>query len=491
MSLLENKSELLHDFVDGRSRPSTNTETFDVIDPSTGILRLRISVGSDADVDVAVGSCRTAFEDGRWTSMSPSSRKAVLHRFADLIDAAAGDLDALDAGEMGKPISLKHFNASMAAGYMRFNAEAIDKLNGELIPSDEDSLAGHRLVPRGVVAAVVPWNFPTFNAVLKAAPALAAGNSLVLKPSEHASRSALRLAELAVEAGLPTGVFNVVLGAGEIVGRALGLHDDVDMLVFTGSTEVGKKMLGYAAQSNMKVVQAECGGKSPHIVFDDCADLDGVSDFIAHFITMNQGQICSVGSRLLVQKSVEKRVVERIAAGLEQVVAGNALEPATRFGPLVSRKQLDRVLGFFASAAEEGAELVTGGERAHADTAGFYVRPTMFRNVRSDARIAQEEIFGPVLAVTTFETVEEAVQLANSTIYGLAAYVWTSNLSRALRTAKGVRSNVVINTGIPKGEGGGHAFSFEPAGQSGFGVESGLAGLAHYSRRQALLINHD
>jgi len=337
----------------------------------------------------------------------------------------------------------------------------------------------------------VPWNFPTFNAMLKTAPALAAGNSLVLKPSENASRSALRLAELAVEAGLPPGVFNVVLGSGDIVGRALGLHHDVDMMTFTGSTAVGKKMLGYAAQSNMKVVQAECGGKSPHIVFDDCSDLDSVSDYIAHFITMNQGQICSVGSRLLVQKSVEKRVVDRIAAYFDGMVVGNALELGTTFGPLVSADQLSRVLGYFDTATADGAELVTGGQRAASDKSGFYVRPTLYRNVRPDARIGQEEVFGPVLAVTTFDTLEEAVALANGTIYGLAAYVWTSNLSIALRTAKEVRSNVVVNTGIPKGEGGGHAFSFEPARQSGFGIEGGLAGLAQYSRRQSLLINYN
>jgi acyl-CoA reductase-like NAD-dependent aldehyde dehydrogenase len=483
-------SGLLQSMVDGRASPSTNRETIAVIDPSSGRLRHHVSAGSAEDADRAVAAARAAFEDGRWAGLSPVARKTVLHAWADRIAADAADLDAMDAGEMGKPVALRQFNAESAAAFARFNAEAVDKVHGELVPTDRYSLCGHRLVPRGVVAAVVPWNFPTFNALLKAAPALAAGNSLVLKPSENASRSALRLAELALEAGLPAGVFNVVVGAGDVVGRGLGLHPDVDMLTFTGSSRVGKLMLGYAGESNMKVVQAECGGKSPHIVFADCPEIDAVCAFIAGFITMNQGQICSIGSRVLVHESIEGAVVERIAGHLGRVVAGNALDPATVFGPLVSQRQLERVLGYFDQARADGIELVVGGHRDNAAGAGYFVRPTLYRGVPWNARIAQEEIFGPVLSVTTFRTVEEAVRLANSTVYGLSAYIWTGDISTGLQAARGVRSSAVVNAGFPKGEGVGPGFSFEPARQSGFGVEGGLAGLKHYSRRQAIAINH-
>lgn len=326
--------------------------------------------------------------------------------------------------------------------------------------------------------------------MLKFAPALAAGNCVVLKPSEMSSRSALKLAQLALQASIPPGVLNVVPGLGTTVGRALGLHRDVDMMTFTGSTAVGKLMLQYAGQSNMKVVMAECGGKSPQIVFGDGVDLDAASESIGQLLLTNQGQICSVGSRLLVQRSIEGAMVEKITARFKAIVMGDALSPKTTFGPLVSAQQCTRVMQYIDTARESAVELVTGGKRALQETGGYFVEPTLFRNVPPTARIAQEEIFGPVLAVIPFDTEDEAIHIANSTVYGLFAGVWTTNLSIGMRMAKAIRSSTMINAAAPHGEGAGHAASSEPLGHSGLGVESGLAGMEMYLRRQLVWFNH-
>jgi hypothetical protein len=283
-------------------------------------------------------------------------------RWADLIERQAVRLDALDALEMGKPVGVQAFNARLAAEFVRFNAELADKIQGETFTSDSSSTVIQRRIPRGVVAAIVPWNFPTFNVVLKAAPALAAGNSVVLKPSELASQAALVLADLALEAGLPPGVLNVVPGRGDTVGRCLAEHMDVDMVTFTGSSAVGKLIVQYAGRSNMKVVSAECGGKSPHIVFDDGLDLDLVAGHIAHAIVLNQGQVCSVGSRLLVERGAERPLLEKITAHLAKVVAGDPQLPATSYGPVASQGQMERVLSYIAAAKAEGAELVLAGD---------------------------------------------------------------------------------------------------------------------------------
>lgn len=477
-------------FVDGVALLSQGDAAFDVINPSSGRHCLWIPVGCDSDVDRAVASSRVAFEDGRWSDRPLSFRMRALHRFADLIQAEGAALDALDAEEMGKPVSVVRANALAAAGLLRFYAGAIDKVTGEVQGSDRHSFVAQRRVPRGVVAAVVPWNFPTYNAVLKVAPALAAGNCVVLKPSELSSRSAILLAQRALEAGIPPGVLNVVPGLGETVGRALGLHNGVDMLTFTGSTEVGKCMLQYAGQSNMKVVIAECGGKSPHIVFSDGTDLDSVSESIAGFLLTNQGQICSVGSRLLVEQSIERILLEKIAAQMRQIVVGDAMDPKTTFGPVASAKQFARIMQYVETAESEGAQLVTGGCRALRNSDGYFVEPTIFRNVSATARIAQQEIFGPVLSVITFKDEDEAIRIANATAYGLVAYVWTTDLSRGMRMAKAIRSSVLINATTPVGEGAGHAAAYEPSGQSGFGTEGGLAGMESYLRRQLIWINY-
>lgn len=483
-------SAIVSPIVDGASTDSDSEGSFDVVNPANGTALLSIPVGAPSDVNRAVDSARIAYDDGRWSEAPPSFRKKTLHRWADLIAAEAAALDRLDAEEMGKPVSVRFCNSAAAAGFVRFQAEAIDKIMGDVYPSDRGSFVTQRRVPRGVVAAVVPWNFPTYCAVLKLAPALAAGNCVVLKPSEMSSRSAMRLVQLAYEAGLPVGVLNVVPGLGETVGRALGLHMDVDMMTFTGSTMVGKKMLEYSGQSNMKVVMAECGGKSPQIVFGDGVDLDGAADAIAALLLTNQGQICSVGSRLLVERSIEDELLEKIAARMQRIVMGDPLEPCTTFGPIASARQCERVMQYIAGAQEEKAELVCGGHRVRQDSGGYFIEPTLFRNVAPSARIAREEIFGPVLSTIAFDGDAEAIGIANGTPYGLAAYVWTANLTTGMRMARGVRASVIINSAPSIGEGAGYAASSEPTGHSGIGTEGGLAGLESYMRRHLVRFNH-
>ena len=477
-------------YVDGNNIPADSSDCLEVVNPLNGHRLLEITAGSEEEVDLAVGSARAAYNDGRWSQMPPSQRKSIMLNWADLIEENAEKLDALDAEEMGKPVSIDFCNSAAAAEFVRFNAEAIDKLVGDVFNSEHSSLVYQKLVPRGVVAAIVPWNFPAFCVVLKAAPALAAGNTVVLKPSEMSSRSALLIAQLAVEAGLPAGAFNVVLGLGNIVGKALALHHSVDMITFTGSTAIGKQMLQYAGQSNMKQVAAECGGKSPQIVFADGVNLEAAAISIAQLIMTNQGQLCSTGSRLLVHKDVERELLERITTEMDKAVIGDPLLPNVTFGPIASVKQSNRIMEYINNAIADGAELVTGGGRLLEETGGCFIAPTVFRHVDPASALAQEEIFGPVLSVSTFNTVKEAIDLANSTLYGLAAYAWTNNLSTGMQLAEGINSGVSINAAATSSEGAGHAEPIEPYGESGIGVEGGVSGLLTYMYRKTVAFNY-
>jgi 4-(gamma-glutamylamino)butanal dehydrogenase len=477
--------------VDGRAMDSKSPDRMPTYDPSSGKVLDSIPVGCTADAVCAVQSARSTFQAGVWRHLPPSARKAALHRWADLIASHAAKLNALDALEMGKPVRLPVFDAASAAGFVRFNAEAIDKVRGEVLTSDSGSSVLQARMPRGVVAAIVPWNFPTYNAVLKVAPALAAGNSVVLKPSELACQSAFRLVQLALEAGIPPGVFNMVPGRGEIVGRALGENMDVDMVTFTGSSAVGKLMLRYAGDSNMKVVSAECGGKSPHIVFDDGIDLDVVARQIAAGICLNQGQVCSVGSRLLVQDAIEEALVQRIIERVEDIVVGNPLHRTTTYGPLVSSAQRDKVLAFIESGKRDGADLVHGGVHLLPESGGYFVSPAIFVNVPAESSIARDEIFGPVLSVQRFRDIGEAISLAHATAYGLAAYVWTTRLDTGFKLSGALQTALtLVSATAVSGEGPAFAFSGEPSGLSGTGVEGGLAGLESYMRRQTTWFSH-
>lgn len=481
--------QAVNSLIDGESVQSSGDETFDVINPSDGKKLIEIAVGTGHDVSLAVRSARKTFSKGGWSQLPPSERKKILHRFADLIDKEAGHLDLLDAIEMGKPIGLAAFNASHAAGLMRFYAEAVDKVLGDVLTSDKSSFVASRLVPRGVIAAVTPWNFPTFNAVLKIAPALAAGNCVVLKPSELSSQSALRLTQIALEAGLPLGVLNMVPGSGITVGRSLALHNDVDMLTFTGSTKVGHLMMQYAGQSNLKPVVAECGGKSASIIFDDGTDLATAAAGAAQMAITNQGQVCSIGTRLLVQEGAEVTVVEKVIEEMKKIVPGEASDSSKNYGPLVTKTQLEKVISYIDEAKENGADLLCGGQRILPESGGNYIEPAVFANVKPGSNLAQEEVFGPVLSVFTFKTVDEAITLANSTPYGLAAYGWTSDMATGMRLTSGVNSAItMINS--PAGEGPGHAYFGEPYGHSGVGVEGGIEGMKSFMRKNLSWFNY-
>jgi acyl-CoA reductase-like NAD-dependent aldehyde dehydrogenase len=478
-------------FVDGSLVPSRSQAGLEIREPASGKSLIEIPAGCTDDVEHAVRSSKSSFQDGRWHKQPPSQRKRILMRWSELIEANVGRLDALDALEMGKPISVPVFNASAAAGFLRFNAEALDKRAGNVLSSDSSSTVIQAMVPRGVVAAIVPWNFPTYNILLKVAPALAAGNSVVLKPSELACQAAMILARLALEAGIPPGVFNVVPGMGEIVGRALAEHMEVNMVTFTGSSAVGKLIMQYAGKSNMKVVGAECGGKSPHIVFDDGVDIEAVASSIARTLCLNQGQVCSVGSRLLVQDSLADSVVHKVIARLTDLRVGDPQLRETTYGPLASEAQLRKVTGYIDAGIGAGADLAYGGSRLLQESGGYFIEPTVFINVPEQSSLAQEEIFGPVLSILRFRTFEEAVRLAASTAYGLAAYVWTSQLTVGFRLSNALQTALTMVSAVPvTGEGPGYGFSGEPYGLSGVGIEGGIAGLESYMRRQTTWFTH-
>ncbi|PHZ84726.1 aldehyde dehydrogenase family protein [Paremcibacter congregatus] len=477
-------------WIEGEDTRSLSAETFILTDPSTGKELVEMPTGHKGDIDQAVYSARKSFDDGRWRKVPQNSKKRILQHFADLIEKEVDLFNLKDAYEMGKPISVSLGSAQSAVDMVRFYAEAVDKIKGDVFSSDVGSFVAQRRVPKGVVGAIAPWNFPTFNALLKTIPALAAGNSVVLKPSEYSPGSAQRLARLANEAGLPPGVLNVVQGKGGIVGKALGFHMDVDMIGFTGSTAVGKLLMQYAGQSNLKAVQAECGGKSPHIVFADGVDLDAAADAVAGLVLTNQGQLCVAGTRLLVQKEIEHVMLDKLVNRFQAVKIGSAIHPDTSFGPLVNKNQFTRVLRYIEEGKRSAAELVVGGAVSAQPGGGYFIEPTIFRAVSPGDRIVQEEIFGPVLSVMTFEDEDEAMRLANSTVYGLMAYVWTSQISTGLKLAKGIRSSVVVNACAGQSAGAGHAFSLEPFGQSGLGAEGGEACMENYLQRQSVWINH-
>jgi 4-guanidinobutyraldehyde dehydrogenase/NAD-dependent aldehyde dehydrogenase len=431
-------------FIGGRYVPAASGATFDCVSPIDGRLLAPVASTDAADVDLAVATARRAFDSGVWSRRAPRERKKVLLRLAQLIEQHAEELALLETLDMGKPISDSlAVDIPATVRCITWYAEAIDKLYDEVAPTAHDQLALITREPIGVVGAIVPWNFPLIMAAWKIGPALAAGNSFILKPSEKSPLTAIRIAALATEAGIPDGVFNVLPGYGHTAGQSLALHMDVDCIGFTGSTRTGKRMLEFAGQSNMKRVWLECGGKSPNIILADCPDLDRAAAAAASAIFFNQGEMCSAGSRLIVEESVRDAVLEKVVAAGRRMVPGDPLDAATKLGAIVDEVQTQAVLGYIESGRSEGAELLCGGRRVREETGGCYVEPTVFAGVRPDMKIAREEIFGPVLATISVRDADEAVRVGNSVIYGLAAAVWTRDITRAHRIAKALRAGVV------------------------------------------------
>ncbi|MGB1918471.1 MAG: aldehyde dehydrogenase [Candidatus Puniceispirillales bacterium] len=434
-------------FINGRFEDAASGKCFSSINPATNAVIAEVAEGDATDIDRAVTAARAAFNKGVWSEETPQNRKSVLLKLAELIRANLEELALLDSMDMGKLVEdAAAVDVPGSAAFFQWYAEAIDKIYDEIAPTGAGNLAMITKEPLGVVGAVVPWNFPLDMATWKGAAALAAGNSVVLKPAEQSPLSALRLAELAMEAGLPEGVFNVVTGYGETAGKALGLHGDVDCLAFTGSTPVGKMFQQYAGQSNMKQVWLETGGKSPNLIFADTDDLDAAASMAAFGIFFNQGEVCSANSRLLVERSIHKEFLDRMISHAKAHQPGDPLDPSAKMGAIVSKEQHERIMTMIAEG-KSYADCVTGGEAMQVDGKGYFVQPTIFDDVPPESQIAREEIFGPVLSVIPFDSEDEAVAMANDSIYGLAASVWTGSLCRAHRVSRRLQAGTVsVNT---------------------------------------------
>ena len=459
--------------------------TLSVVNPATEEELAPVASATAADVDRAVRSAREAFESSAWRGTSARQRGAMLWRLGDLIEQHKDELARLETLNNGKPLFESHIDIRLTVATFRYYAGWADKVHGETIPIDGNMLNFTLREPLGVIGAIVPWNFPMSLAAWKIAPAIACGNAIVLKPAEQTPYTALRMAELALEAGIPAGIFNCIPGLGEEAGAALARHPGVDKIAFTGSTEVGRIVMREAA-ATLKKVSLELGGKSPNIVFAD-ADLDAAARGALTGIFYGKGEVCAAGSRLLVESSVREPLMAKIMERAQKMVPGDPLHPKTRLGALVSKEHMERVLGYIEHGRKEGATLRTGGERVPVNGKGYFVSPTIFDDVQSEMRIAKEEIFGPVLAVMPFEGGEEgAATMANATIYGLAAGIWTRDIKKALRAAKAVQAGTIwINTYNMYDA----ASPFGGFKQSGFGRDLGMHALEGYTQVKSVWVD--
>lgn len=476
-------------YINGKRVDAQSGAVFDCISPIDGKTLTQFARCTAQDIDLAVAVARKAFEDRRWRGKSPAQRKRVLIKFADLMLENIESLALAETLDMGKPIQYaRSVDVKGAANCIRWYGEAIDKVYGEVAPTPDNALALVTQEPVGVVGVIVPWNYPMLMASWKIAPALAAGNSVVLKPSEKSPLTALRMAELALQAGIPAGVFNVVPGLGSEAGAPLALHMDVDCIAFTGSTRVGKQIHVMAGQSNLKRTWTELGGKSPNIVFADCPDLDRAVEAAVTSIFFNQGQSCNAPSRLLLEASIHDRFLEKALALVPKFAPSNPLLPDTIMGALVDEVQTNNVLRYIASGKAEGAKLLVGGERVLQETGGCYVQPTIFTSVREEMTIAREEIFGPVLAVQTFSETSEAVRMANNSIYGLHAGVWTSDINKAHGVARALRVGTVHVNQYDEDD---ITVPFGGFKQSGVGRDKSLHALHKYTETKSTWIRLD
>ncbi len=476
-------------FINGKRVDAVDGGTFECLSPIDGRKLADVASSKSADVDAAVTAARAAFNDRRWVGMSPRERKQIMIRFADLILANQEELALLETLDMGKPIAASlSVDVSSAANTLRWFGEAIDKVYDEIAPTAGNTLAMITREPIGVVGAIVPWNYPILMACWKIAPALVTGNSVVLKPSEKSPLTALRLGDLALEAGIPAGVLNVVSGFGEEAGTPLAMHMDVDCIAFTGSTGVGKKIQVMAGQSNLKRAWCELGGKSPNIVFADCKDMDKAAAASAGSIFYNQGESCNAPSRLLVERSIKDEFVKKLLAHLPEYQPGDPLDASTTMGAMVDCGQMENVLKYIASGKTQGANLLSGGERVLNETGGFYISPAIFVDVTNDMTIASEEIFGPVLSIIAFDTQEEAIAIANDTPYGLAAAVWTQDITRAHTVARALRAGTVHVNSYDEDD---ITVPFGGYKQSGNGRDKSLHALEKYTELKTTWIKLD
>ena len=475
--------------INGQRVAASRAAVFDCISPVDGRVLTQIARCDAHDIDLAVAAARQAFEDRRWRGKSPAQRKRVLIRFADLLLEHTESLALTETLDMGKPIQYaRTVDVKSAANCIRWYGEAIDKVYGQIAPTADTALALITQEPVGVVGVVVPWNYPMLMAAWKIAPALAAGNSVVLKPSEKSPLTALRMADLALEAGIPAGVFNVVPGMGLEAGAALALHMDVDCIAFTGSTRVGKQIHVMAGQSNLKRAWTELGGKSPNIVFADCPDLDRAVEAAVTGIFFNQGQSCNAPSRLLVEASIQDAFLEKALALVPKFAPANPLLPDTIMGALVDDVQMKTVLRYIETGKAEGAKLLVGGAQVLQHTGGCYVQPTIFTGVQETMTIAREEIFGPVLAVQTFTDAAQAVRMANNSIYGLHAGVWTRDLNKAHGVARALRVGTVHVNQYDEDD---ITVPFGGYKQSGIGRDKSLHALDKYTETKTTWVRID
>jgi aldehyde dehydrogenase (NAD+) len=469
--------------INGRWVASESGKTFATINPSTGEEICHVAEADAADVDKAVRAARAAFDQGPWRKTNASERGRLLHRLADLIESHSDELARLETLDSGKPLSTaKAVDVAKSAACYRYFAGWADKVQGKTIPIDGDFFCYTRHEPIGVVGQIIPWNYPMLMQAWKLAPALATGNTVVMKPAEQTPLSALRIGELILEAGFPDGVVNLLPGFGPTAGAAVASHMDVDKIAFTGSTEVGRLIMEAAAKSNLKRISLELGGKSPNIIFAD-SDLDEAVEGAHMGLFVNQGQSCCAGSRVFVEEEIYDAFVEKSVARAGKRVVGDPLDPKTNQGPQVDRSQFDRVMGYIESGHRDGATLACGGGRV--GDRGYFIQPTVFANVQDEMKIAREEIFGPVMSVIAFKNVEEVITRANRTNYGLAAGVWTRDIKKAHAIANGVRAGTVwvncyhvLDTRAPFG-------GFK---QSGFGRELGEYGLQEYTEVKTVTV---
>jgi acyl-CoA reductase-like NAD-dependent aldehyde dehydrogenase len=474
-------------FINGQYTQALSGQTRPTINPATGLVLAEVASCGPEDADLAIAGARKAFESGVWSKMAPADRKMVLVRWAELIDKYAQELSLLETLDVGKPINdTVHVDVPAASRTIRWSGEAIDKVYEQIAPTPDKTLALITRLPLGVVAAIVPWNFPLSTTAWKIAPALATGNSVIVKPASSTPLTALRIAQLATEAGLPDGVLQVLPGPGGKLGAHLSLHMDVDGQTFTGSTPVGKQLMEYAGQSNLKRTFLELGGKSPNIIFAD-ADLDAAASMAATAVFYNSGQTCTAGTRLLVEEKIHDEFMEKVITNTNNWMPGNPLDPDTAMGPLADEVQFKTTSDYVDIGNNEGADCVFGGLRVMEESGGFYHQPTIFTGVNNQMRIAQEEIFGPVMSVITFNTAEQAVQIANDSIFGLAGAVWSQNISTALTVAEAVR---VGTMGINNYFGGDITVPFGGFKQSGNGRDKSMHAFDDYTELKTTWIEY-